>query len=83
MKEEGDKIWTYRTADFKEMPWEETRNLKPALFKLADEYMIDYYWELDTKMRDLFLNLSTEYTDLMMTEHIKTIDRPTLDFYKE
>ncbi len=36
MKEEGDKIWTYRTADFKEMPWEQTRNLKPALFKLAD-----------------------------------------------
>lgn len=36
MKAEGDKIWTYRTADIKEMPKEQTKNLKPALFTLAN-----------------------------------------------
>ena len=83
MKEEGDKLWTYRTAEIKDMPWEQTKDLKTPLFKLADEYMVDYYWELDTKMRDVFLKLSTEYTDLMMTNHINTIERTTLDSYKE
>lgn len=45
--------------------------------------MVNYYWELDTKMRDLFHKISTEYTDLIMTEHINTIDRTILDSYKE